>query len=167
MIKKETFYLVLLFVIIFYSQMLFSQTSQDSLKNSLKKGSWSLQFQISQNFTLSSFQGSNLSAKKHFSSRSAIRFGIGLSGYSANEEQTINQENDNSLHKEYKLDNKLIGVDLNCYFLYYPHPQRRINMYFGGGPLFSFINHDDKVYTQEVYQDTLNRDIRTDEDFQS
>jgi hypothetical protein len=167
MIKKETFYLVLFFVTIFYTQMIFSQTSQDSIKNSLNKGSWSLQFQISQNFTLSSFQGSNFSAKKHFSPRSAIRFGIGLSGYSRDQELTINRDNDNSLHHEDQLDDKLIEVDLNCYYLYYPHPQRRINMYFGGGPLIGFMNFNDKLNTQEVYQDTLNRDVSTDEDFQS
>src|SRR4030042_1580885 len=167
MIKKLSLYLVFLLLIVDNPQVLFSQTSQDSIQNFLKKGSWSLQFQISQNFTLGTFQGSNLSAKRHLSSSSAIRFGVGLSGYTTDREQGINQDNYNRLSNETQLDNRLIEVDLNCYYLYYPHPQRRINMYFGGGPLFSFINHDDKVYTQEVYQDTLNRDIRTDEDFQS
>ena len=42
------------------------------------RGAWALQFQIGQNFTLQSFQGSTVSAKKDLSETRAFRFGATL-----------------------------------------------------------------------------------------
>jgi len=42
-------------------------------KNSLKKGMWSVQFAISDNFTLSNFDGAAISVKRHFSRHLALR----------------------------------------------------------------------------------------------
>jgi hypothetical protein len=44
----------------------------------LEAGVWTLQFWVTQNFTLGSFQRSALSAKRHFSPRSALRAGLSL-----------------------------------------------------------------------------------------
>jgi len=53
--------------------------TRDSTKTtSLKKGKFALQFQITENFRLSDFQGALISAKYHFSPESAVRFGVGL-----------------------------------------------------------------------------------------
>lgn len=55
------------------------KNTRDSTKTtSLQKGKFALQFQITENFKLSDFQGALISAKYHFSPKSAIRFGVGL-----------------------------------------------------------------------------------------
>jgi len=166
MIKKQLFHLVLLIVLILNSQFLSAQNSQDSIKNSLKKGSWSLQFRISSNFTLSTFDGSNLSAKKHLTSNSAIRFGIGLSGYTTDREGTTDLENRSNIFSEEQSDYESLLINLSCYYLYYPHPQRKINMYCGVGPLISFANFDDKINRQDLSQDTSSIETFTEENYQ-
>lgn len=63
-------------------------------KNSLLKGAWALQFQINNNFSVSSFQGSTLSAKRHFSNKKAMRFGVSLSGSISEQDQSSIIENE-------------------------------------------------------------------------
>ena len=53
--------------------------------NSLKAGVWALQFGISSNFTLSSFQGTTISAKYQTSTTNAWRAGITLNGSTASD----------------------------------------------------------------------------------
>ncbi|NWF91144.1 MAG: hypothetical protein HXY50_16990 [Ignavibacteriaceae bacterium] len=166
MIKKQLFPLVLLIVFILNSQFLSAQDSQDSIKNSLKKGSWSLQFRISPNFTLSTFDGSNLSAKKHLTSNSAIRFGIGLSGYTTDREGTTYLENRSNIFSEEQSDYESLLINLSCYYLYYPHPQQKINMYCGVGPLISFANFNDKINRQDLSQDTSSIEKFSEEKYQ-
>ena len=55
--------------------------SQSSDSNSLKDGIWALQFGITGNFTLISFQGSTIGALYRISEKNAIRGGITINGY--------------------------------------------------------------------------------------
>jgi hypothetical protein len=71
----------ILLTLVFFSQMNSPGVAQNQEANhSLERSTWSLQFQISNNFTLSSFQGSVISAKYHFSKQRAFRFGSAISG---------------------------------------------------------------------------------------
>ena len=155
MMKNNISFLIPLILTSFGFQVLFSQETKDSTSNSLEEGSWSLQFQISNNFTLSSFQGSNFSAKKHLSPNSALRFGIGLSIYSGNREDEINEYSFQNITKELEDEIKSTFVNINCYYIYYPSPRKPLNVYFGGGPLFSLTHNEDNSKSDEVEQDTI------------
>ena len=54
-------------------------------------GKFALQFRITDNFSLSNFQGTILSGKYHFSKRDAIRLGISLSLSSSDSETELNR----------------------------------------------------------------------------
>ena len=153
--KNNISFLMFLLFTLFGSQILFSQESKDSTRNSLEKGSWSIQFQISQDFTLRAFQGSNFSAKRHLSPNSALRFGIGLSGLSGNREDEINEYSFQNINKEQEDEIKSTLVNINCYYIFYPSPKKPINVYFGGGPLFSLTHNESNSKSDEVEQDTI------------
>lgn len=97
-----------------------AQEKTDSPKrNSLTPGSWSLQFAIDDNFTLASFEGGNLSLKKHFSSQFAIRGGITLTGESRkSDSQDLFSSSTNDLTS--KRDDDTFIVEVSAAALYYP-----------------------------------------------
>jgi opacity protein-like surface antigen len=166
MIQKKSLLLLISILIFVNNSLIYSQSDQDSTKNSLKKGSWSLQFQISQNFTLRNFQGSNLSAKKHLSSKSAIRFGIGLSGTMTDREKDLKRDDTNYLSDE-TIEDKSTQISLNSYYIYYPHPGKKINLYYGGGPVIAYSKLKSEFDSKEIFQDTLSRDIHDENDRKS
>src|SRR3989442_1328560 len=53
-------------------------TTEDRSVGSLRGGDRALQFQIVENFTLRSFDGLMISLERHWSPRSALRFGVDL-----------------------------------------------------------------------------------------
>jgi hypothetical protein len=158
--RKHTFISLFLIILLSFSQVTFSQTKDDSSKSSLNKGSWSLQFQISRNFTLDTFQGSNISAKRHFSPKHALRFGIGLTAST----QDFNRESqeDNNYHSERKdeVEDNYTQIDINCYYIYYANPGKQINVYFGVGPLGGYSDFDRSQMGNQIIQDTLYYDIQ-------
>lgn len=105
-------------------------------ENSLTAGSWALQFRITENFQLSSFQGSTLSAKRHLSDGRAIRVGISLNGAVADvEHRTINVTTDSTTF-ESKIDENYQFVQLDAQYLIYPSPAKKLTVFVGAGPLF-------------------------------
>jgi hypothetical protein len=105
-------------------------------QNSLVAGSWSLQFRITENFQLSSFQGATISAKRHFSDGRAIRFGISLSGTFTGEEHRSIDETADSTLVEYTTDENQQYVRFDVQYMIYPSPTKKLNVFLGVGPLF-------------------------------
>ncbi|PSQ98468.1 MAG: hypothetical protein BRD48_07090 [Bacteroidetes bacterium QS_9_68_14] len=66
------------------AQAQYATTKDEEDEPHLEAGAGTLQFQVMQNFALGSFQGSALSAKRHFSPRSALRAGLADGGFSGN-----------------------------------------------------------------------------------
>ncbi|MFX0140239.1 MAG: outer membrane beta-barrel protein [Candidatus Hodarchaeota archaeon] len=115
-------------------------------KNNLKKQSipiWALQFQIENNFTLSSFQGSTISIMRYLNTYKAIRFGLSIGGNLDNEER----ENI-STNREQDSYNFNFGV--NSQYLFYSKPFKKVSNYFGLGPMFnysySYSKYDDNRF---------------------
>ena len=54
-----------------------SGTAQET-QSPLVGGAWALQFRVSENFTLSTFEGSVVSLKRHYSPSTALRLGVSL-----------------------------------------------------------------------------------------
>lgn len=103
----------------------------ESVKNSLEKGKWALQFTIDQNFTLSNFEGSIASVKKQLSPNRALRLGLSLEFFHNKSEQRENTRTDtthpdNGKHTDF-------SVFIYPTYLFYVNPQEMINLYFGAG----------------------------------
>lgn len=112
--------------------------------NSLEEGKKALQFGVNDNFTLSSFQGSVLSLKKHTSDGSAWRLGLSLTldlgdnDYSWWENDSLVIDNgDNDIQK--------VGFDLQRIF--YPNPDNDINLYYGLGPTLTYDYRKSKSFS--------------------
>ena len=144
----------------------FGQGSQDSSKTSLTRGSWSLQFQIEKDFTLGTFQGSNISAKKHFSRNKAIRFGISLSGNINDSNRELVVENDYKNDENTDANDKTISLYFSSYYLYYLPSKNKINLFLGGGPIFG-VTLSDRDVNQNSTQDTLFQTIKDNTDSDS
>jgi hypothetical protein len=127
-------FLLPLFLIFFSPDLRAQNTgeSSDQVRNSLVKGSKSFQFRISQNLTLSSFEGTMISAKKHYSSKSALRFGIGLDIGAGNWDQGTQEA-----------DFTDFQIDFTMQYLYYPSPLASVNFYIGTGPIVEYNRRKD------------------------
>ncbi len=141
--SKIQFLLVLLTGAIFISPGLFSQGSEESkndAEHSLKNGAWALQFQISQNFTLRDFQGSVLSLKKHLSSKTAIRLGVGVDIQTSDKNSDFNRFAADTLSISSTEDRNedAQSINLSTQFLYYPSPGKPVKPYWGAGPFIQY-----------------------------
>jgi hypothetical protein len=120
------------------------KTGEDARANSLYPGSWSLQFQITDEIGLKPFNGMIVSAKRHFSEHSALRLGLHFdvdwddgAGTGRHEvEDTLADWYDSGSHKEYQE----FTIDLS--YLNYPSPGSYVNLFWGVGPLVSFYRSE-------------------------
>lgn len=128
------------------SLICFLSASSIAQKKEEHKGKYALQFQISQNFTLSSFQGSVISGKYNFSENDAIRLGVGIN--------TNNQEN-NELNTYSNQAPNYSRVNTNIFnnysvgiqYIRNNYYSNGINFYFGGGPNIGYY------YNGNTYKD--------------
>jgi len=119
---------ILLFSFTFSS---FAQT--DTTKIDLA-GKFALQFQITDNFTLSSFQGGTFSGKYHFSNNSALRLGVTLSQSNIDEEYSetnVYPDITNIGSTENNYSNYQISFSLQ--YIDYLKTINSIAMFYGGG----------------------------------
>jgi hypothetical protein len=97
--------------------------------------SWALQFGVSSNLTLSSFQGALFSVQHHFNSGNAIRIGMeGSLSHSSSEE---------SFASAYSIDGTSASTDrqsvtLTTQYIHYLNPGAEILAYWGTGPLIGY-----------------------------
>lgn len=137
-------YLFLLLIVpMIISPRLFAQNSGERKEIAaprMKNGTWALQFQISQNFTLSDFQGSVLSLKKHLSAKTAIRLGIGIDIQTSDENNEFRRFLADTLSVSSNTDDNkdTHSINLATQFLYYPSSNNRIKPYWGAGPFIQY-----------------------------
>jgi hypothetical protein len=119
----------------------FSQSSSylDSLD-----GKFALQFQISDNFQLSNFQGTTFSGKYHFSRRDAIRLGfsVNLDNSDLENNQTLL---DTSLTVSTDANQNVFGMTIRTQYVHYFPPMYDITFFLGGGPFVRFNNGTNEV----------------------
>ena len=157
-----------LFLIFSFVSSVFSQkndSGNDSTRtNGLYKGSWSVQFRITSNFTLSSFNGANLALKYHFTKNSAIRFGVTL--------RTLNDNmsSDNQVTGDPDKTDENIAINRNNFdltirplYLYYPKVKKSVLLYLGTGPYFGYgkskYQLDSDVYNADTLLSSTNDNI--------
>lgn len=104
--------------------------------HSLEPGAWALQFSISDNFRLTSFNGSTISVKHHSSARSAWQVGFSPTFSSAQETRTIGPS-DSLTVSDFDIDAAGLDIDLN--YTRYPRPGRTMNLFWTLGPEVSWF----------------------------
>jgi len=115
--------------------------------NSLKAGAWALQFGISSNFTLLSFQGTTVSAKYQTSTTNAWRVGISINGNDQNitglqspiQGDTFTSSGSNNSSNGYE------NILLRVQYLWYANSEGVTHFYIGAGPIVGYSrNHYDQ-----------------------
>ncbi|REL37647.1 hypothetical protein DYD21_07635 [Rhodohalobacter sp. SW132] len=104
----------------------FGQAEEDRT-HSLEENSKALQFQITDNFNLSSFTGSAFSYKRHSSDTRAVRVGLSF----RNEYRTTTRKQDDN---DLDLDSILFSTSIDVSFLRYTDPDSDIKFFYGFGP---------------------------------
>ena len=138
---SKTFFIVFFLV----TSLLFAQNEKSENEkekvNSLEKGSWSLQFQIANNFQLKSFSGQTISAKYHLTESSAIRAGISIFNRSYDEED---QENDeaNNFFSVIRTGREDFDITIMTEYIFYINPKNLINFFAGGGLIYGYNSND-------------------------
>lgn len=123
-----------------------SITAQETEDIPSLKGKFALQFAISQNFTLSSFQGGIISAKYHFTDNTSIRFGISTTVDDGNTDETINYFRTDSTYSVKKKDDQnrtMFGVRLQI--IQNVVKTSDILFFVGAGPFVEFGSSERKT----------------------
>lgn len=136
---KKTALLVVIILFLINTKQAISQEvpeaeitkKNETVKNSLEKGKWALQFTIDQNFTLSNFEGSIASIKKQFSPNRALRLGLSLDFGHTNGEQNVRTFYDTTQPEFDKYTN--FSAFIYPTYLFYVNPASEVNVYFGTG----------------------------------
>jgi len=124
---------------------------EDTCKSSPDAPSWAMQFQIGENFKLSSFQGATISLQKYLANSKALRFGLSISG---NLFDNLNKEDKNFNGTSSNLERKVnsFGIRLNTQYLKYFRNFSKTSFYIGGGPLVFWNMYNRK--NKNTYKDT-------------
>jgi hypothetical protein len=133
----------------------FCSQAQDisSERNSLKAGAWAIQFGITSNFTLTSFQGTTLSMKYQLSDRDAIRGGITINGSTSNgnnstSESMADTNNAGSGSGTNSADGANVSFVIE--YLRYVNPSGPVHFYLGIGPSVSYSYSHSSTYNSNL-----------------
>jgi hypothetical protein len=137
MVQNKILYLFVGSFVIFLSSLAQNQSSDI---NSLKEGAWALQFGISSNFTLTSFQGTTFSIKYQLSDKTALRGGISLSSSTNDGNGMVSGLNADTsigfLPSNNSSNSQSISFILQ--YLWYMNPSGPVHVFVGLGPSFSY-----------------------------
>jgi len=153
--------LTLCFLLMAFSYLYSQDTnSTDSSKtNPLQEGAWAVQFQISNNFTLQSFGGANISLKRHFTPNSAVRLSVSISGRSTRINDDQYKDDFNSVVIDGISNDDIFSINLNPQYLFYFNPNKNPVVYFGIGP---YVNYQTNTTDQQSNSyDTLYTSSKT------
>ncbi len=120
--------------------------AQDKISNDtlLNDSSRALEFQINQNFTLSTFEGTTVSFKHHLNAREALRYGVSLSVQSQKNDQSTPT---NSMQTT-KDDNVSYSASVNAFYICYTATAKAVYLYYGTGPIVGYAYSNAKQTSQ-------------------
>lgn len=129
----------LLIILTFIVVVLPFAASANMGKNLPSEKAWALQFSITPNFTLGSFQGSSISILKHTSLNKAWRYGL---TFGANTSNTDDRDVVNNIRTGgNETDNSSINFTLDILRLTYPNTEARINLFYGIGTTINYSSN--------------------------
>lgn len=141
MLRKHYSHIILIVMLAasFGAGRVSAQTEESKASNSLKEGSWALQFQISNNLTLTSFQGTAISGKYQSAPNSALRFGISIGIDGSKEDVDYRYFAADTMYRGNTAGTSRTGqnIQIDVQYHVYPNPEDEVNLYFGFGPLVS------------------------------
>jgi len=105
-------------------------------------GKFALQFQINDNFSLSSFQGTTFSGKYHFSCRDAVRLGISVELGDSESEINIVYPDTSTVSKSENDGNKF-GITIKTQYIHYFNGTKEITFFGGVGPFFTYSKQNE------------------------
>jgi len=105
----------------------------------LRPGSWSIQFQFSRNLTLTSFDGTLISAKRHFSAKRALRLGLSYSGNISDQDQETAATGDTEpMTTRSDLNSNQHAATIRLQYLFYSAPSNKLTRFIGFGPVLNY-----------------------------
>ena len=132
-------------VIFLTSQLLFAQT--ESVSN-FPEGRFALQFQVKNNFTIGSFQGSILSGKYVFKNGKMLRAGLSLSNDT--EDNNSSQAKDTLINNN-SSNHKKQTASFRLQYLFFFQGIENIYYYLGAGPYFGYsFEKDSNVQSSSI-----------------
>lgn len=109
-------------------------------------GKFALQFQISDNFNLTNFQGTTFSGKYHFSSRDAIRLGLSLEFGDSDADAETNQFDSVNV-AELNSSSNYFSMTLRSQYIRYFVETDNIGFYGGAGPFVTYSTSSNESTT--------------------
>ena len=124
-----------------------AQDSADADSSANLASPWAVQFRVTENFTLSAFQGSVISAQYSLQEREAIRFGLSVGGSSGSSEGVNADEGDNIAPRisGSSRSGSSVTLGLDVQYLFMSGPAKRTRFFAGGGPAFGFSSGDSEL----------------------
>jgi len=122
---------------------------ESAAAEALAPGSWSVQFSVQPNFTLGSYAGSTLSAKRHLGNGHALRFGVTVGG-ATRSDVTANTTADTLVTNSRSLDadGNSLTIGVGGTYLWYSQASSPLHVYWGAGPSASWSRgHDQRTQT--------------------
>jgi hypothetical protein len=127
---------------------------EDTTKSPLEEKDWALQFEIDNNFTLRSFQGTVISTKYHMDVQNAFRLGISLELAKGSQK---NNELDAGVEDDSKVDGSVYAINTTLQYVRYPKPKRRILYFYGAGPFLEYMADSYSFEEENSYYDEERR----------
>lgn len=153
----QKWFLIFASVLLGFTLNINAGVEKDSSSSEIKIPKNAFQFQVDDNFQLSSFQGSVISMKRLLSEKRAIRFGLSISANTSNDDSESSATAD-SLVSNRQSDRSSYGFNISAQYLCSPYKVSGIVFFFGAGPImsYSYAKSDDKnVYYQSAIGDTV------------
>jgi len=125
-----------LFITLFLFVFSFASFAQNTSYLDSLKGKYALQFQISDNFNLTNFQGTTFSGKYHLSSKSVVRVGLSFSLSNADGESKETRPNTASNNNNANSDQ--YSLTILSQYIRYIRGIDDIVFFIGGGPFVGF-----------------------------
>lgn len=139
---------LLLFFIVF-TKVCFPQN--ESYLDSLD-GKFALQFQISDNFNLTNFQGTTFSGKYHLGKRDAVRLGLSLDFGDSELDGQTNQFDTVNVAKINATQNSF-GFNVKAQYIKYLIETNTVAFFSGVGPFFSYNETTNKTNSEGTPED--------------
>jgi len=148
-------FLTLSILILIFSTAIFSQQADSSKQKDspLHAGSWSMQFSYSR-LSFGSFKGGNISAKYHFTDKSALRFGVDI--YADNSTKDVQRNSAQSTYSgNQNLDNSFIDIGITTDYIYYFSTTKPVNFFISSGTTFGIGHSSNGANISSGIPDTL------------
>jgi hypothetical protein len=123
--------------IIFFASTLLAQDSLSVIGKFIDGHSWTMDFGISSNLTLKTFQGTAISLSKYISDYQKYRIGISTNLNYSSGDQSRNDYAADTLTdlSSGNNDNSMYSVQITIQYITYATPKSQTSIYFGIGPL--------------------------------